>query len=65
MTLEDKFAKLEETVEKLEAEDISLEDSFRIYKEGMEILKQCNDEIDKVEKQVMQLNEAGELVVFE
>lgn len=65
MTLEDKFAKLEETVEKLEAEDISLEDSFRIYKEGMELLKQCNEEIDKVEKQVMQLNEAGELVAFE
>jgi len=65
MTLEDKFAKLEETVEKLESEDISLEDSFRIYKEGMELLKQCNEEIDKVEKQVMQLNEAGELVAFE
>lgn len=65
MTLEDKFAKLEETVEKLESEDISLEESFRIYKEGMELLKQCNADIDKVEKQVMQLNEAGELVEFE
>lgn len=64
MTLEEKFARLEETVEKLESEDISLEDSFRIYKEGMELLKQCNDEIDKVEKQVMQLNEAGELEEF-
>lgn len=65
MTLEDKFAKLEEAVEKLEAEDISLEESFRIYKEGMELLKQCNADIDKVEKQVMQLNEVGELVEFE
>ncbi len=65
MTLEDKFAKLEEAVEKLESEDISLEESFRIYKEGMELLKQCNADIDKVEKQVMQLNEAGELVEFE
>lgn len=64
MTLEEKFARLEETVDKLESEDISLEDSFRIYKEGMELLKQCNDEIDKVEKQVMQLNEAGELEEF-
>lgn len=64
MTLEEKFAKLEEAVEKLEAEDISLEESFRIYKEGMELLKQCNADIDKVEKQVMQLNAEGELTEF-
>lgn len=65
MSLEEKFSKLEEAVLKLESEDISLEDSFRIYKEGMELLKQCNADIDKVEKQVMQLNESGELVEFE
>ncbi len=65
MSLEEKFAKLEETVMKLESEDISLEESFRIYKEGMELLKQCNADIDKVEKQVLQLNAQGELVEFE
>ncbi|MGN1148011.1 MAG: exodeoxyribonuclease VII small subunit [Lachnospiraceae bacterium] len=64
MTLEEKFAKLEETVKKLEAEDISLEESFRVYKEGMELLKQCNADIDKVEKQVMQINAEGELTEF-
>ncbi len=64
MSLEEKFAKLVETVKKLEAEDISLEESFRIYKEGMELLKQCNADIDKVEKQVLQLNAEGELTEF-
>lgn len=64
MSLEEKFAKLEETVKKLESEDISLEESFRIYKEGMELLKQCNADIDKVEKQVLQLNAEGELTEF-
>ena len=64
MSLEENFAKLEETVAKLEAEDISLEESFRIYKEGMELLRQCNTDIDKVEKQVLLLNEAGELEEF-
>ena len=65
MSLEEKFAKLEETVMKLESEDISLEESFRIYKEGMELLKQCNADIDKVEKQVLQLNAEGEFIEFE
>ena len=64
MSLEENFAKLEEAVEKLEAEDISLEESFRIYKEGMELLRQCNADIDKVEKQVLLLNETGELEEF-
>lgn len=64
MSLEENFAKLEEAVAKLEAEDISLEESFRIYKEGMELLRQCNTDIDKVEKQVLLLNEAGELEEF-
>ncbi|MBD5478326.1 MAG: exodeoxyribonuclease VII small subunit [Lachnospiraceae bacterium] len=64
MTIEEKFAKLEETVTRLESEDISLEESFRIYKEGMELLKKCNADIDKVEKQVMQLNGEGALEEF-
>ena len=64
MSLEDKFDKLDEAVKKLESEDITLEESFQIYKEGMELLKQGNADIDKVEKQVMQLNAKGELEEF-
>ena len=53
MKLEDNFLKIEEVIEKLEAEDISLEDAFAAYSEGMQLLKTCNDQIDKVEKQVL------------
>ena len=53
--------KIEEVIEKLEAEDISLEDAFAAYSEGMQLLKTCNDQIDKVEKQVLKLTEDGEL----
>lgn len=64
MSLEETFDKLEETIGRLEAEDISLEDSFAAYQEGMKLLKQCNDTIDKVEKQVLALNKDGELDEF-
>ncbi len=60
LTLEEAFSMLEETVSKLEAEDISLEESFQTYKNGMDILKFCNDKIDKVEKKVLTINENGE-----
>lgn len=55
-TLEESFSKLEDIVNKLEKEDISLEDSFALYNEGMKVLKSCNDAIDTVEKKLMILN---------
>lgn len=61
MTIEENFAKLEETIERLENEGISLEDAFLAYAEGMKILKDCNDQIDKVEKQVLKLTAEGKL----
>lgn len=61
-TLEDAFEELEEILEKLEEEDISLEDSFNLYQEGMKLLKYCNDSIDKVEKQLIVLGEVNEEV---
>lgn len=60
LDLEEAFARLEEIVGTLEQEDISLEQSFQTYKEGMELLKKCNQAIDQVEKQVLILNEDGE-----
>ena len=47
---------LEQSLEKLE---LSLEESFAKYKQGMELLLQCNQAIDKVEKELMILEENG------
>lgn len=63
-TLEEAFDMLEEKIARLEAEDITLEESFQAYKEGMEILKYCNDKIDRVEKKVLRINEDGEINEF-
>ena len=64
LTLEQIFEKLEGMIGKLEQEDIPLEESFKLYKEGMKLVKSCNDRIDKVEKEVLKLNENGELDEF-
>lgn len=62
--LEEAFLKLEEIVEALEREDITLEQSFGEYQKGMELLKKCNETIDGVEKKVLILNENGETDEF-
>lgn len=49
-TLEEVFAQLDDLAEKLEDKETSLEDSFNLYKQGMELLKFCSDKLDTVEK---------------
>lgn len=64
ITLEEAFDQLEQIIGQLEDEEITLDQSFMIYKEGMELLKYCNDTLDTVEKQVLKINESGELDEF-
>lgn len=58
--LEEIFDDLEIAIKKMEEEEISLEESFRLYHQGMDMLKACNDKIDKVEKKMLLLDEEGE-----
>ena len=59
-SLETVFEQLDEIVEQLEAEDVSLEDSFGLYHKGMDLLKVCNEKIDTIEKKMMMLDDNGE-----
>ena len=61
LSLEENFDKLEELIEVLSDADVSLEDAFRAYSEGVALLKTCNDQIDRVEKKVLALSANGEL----
>lgn len=63
--LESLFGRLEEVIGKLEGEDVSLEESFRLYQEGMTLLNRCNGTIDRVEKKVLILDENGDTHQFQ
>ena len=60
-SLETAFEELETTIAALESGDLSLEASFKLYADGMKLVKYCNDAIDTVEKKMIQLKaEDGE-----
>ena len=61
LTLEEAFNKLETVISKMENEDVPLEESFQLYSEGMGLLKDVNDRIDRVEKQVQKMQADGSL----
>ena len=63
-TLEEIFGEMEGLLEALESREISLEDSFEKYKEGMALLKAAGEKIDTVEKAMLVLNDRGEADEF-
>lgn len=58
--MEEAFEELNELLTKMDSDQISLEDSFKLYQEGVQLVRYCNEKIDKVEKQLIILNEMGE-----
>ena len=56
-TLEQSFEKLEQIIGNLENGDVSLEDSFKLYNEGMKLIQNCNQQLEKVEKKIVVLNQ--------
>ena len=58
-TIEESIKELDLIVQRLESREISLEDSFVMYQKGMELLRQCSDKIDTVEKKMLKINEDG------
>lgn len=55
--LESNFAELEKIVEQMESGDLSLDESFELYKKGIKLVQSCNDSINKVEKEMQIISE--------
>ncbi len=65
LTVEEAFLEIEKKIEALDKDDISLEDSFKEYQEGMKLLKYCHEAIEEVEQKVQKIAEDGSLEDFE
>ena len=63
-TIEEAMEALDQIAKRLESNEITLEESFQIYKEGMELLQYCSSKIDTVEKKMLQMNEDGTVSEF-
>lgn len=51
-TFEDSLRKLDEIVEALENEELSLEESVKKFEEGMKLSKFCAEKLDDAEKKI-------------
>ena len=62
-TYEEAIAELEATVEKLERDDISLDESIGLFTRGVELSAACNSILNEIEGRIVKLveNASGEL----
>ncbi|MEA2109878.1 MAG: exodeoxyribonuclease VII small subunit [Pseudomonadota bacterium] len=61
-SFETALKKLEEVVEKLESGEVSLDQSLKLFEQGITLVRQCSKRLDEVESKVQVLvsDERGE-----
>lgn len=55
MDFEKKLTRLEQIVEKMESGDLALEDSLKLFEEGVKLSRECNTQLTDAEQKVKML----------
>ena len=59
-TFEDSLRRLERIIETLEGGDLPLEDSLRLYEEGVALTRLCAGRLDEAQRRIEALTRAGD-----
>lgn len=63
LSFEELMKRLEEVTNKLEKEELNLDESVALFEEGMNLSKKCNETLENAEKRIsILLENNGELV---
>lgn len=57
-SFEESFARLEKILETLESEDCPLEDTIKLYEEGLGLTKECYDKLNNAELRIKEINKS-------
>lgn len=66
MDFEKKLGRLEEIVQKMEKGELSLEESLKLFEEGVKLSRECHQSLNEAEtkvKQLVSIDAAGNAVV--
>lgn len=62
--LEERFLRIERVLDQMEDQEVTLEESFSLYKSGLEELAAANAMLDEMEQAMLVMTEDGELEEF-
>ena len=60
LKFEDQMKKLQDIVEKLEKNDVELDESIALYEEGLRLSKTLKEQLDQFEKKIEELSRDDE-----
>lgn len=55
-SFEENFSRLEKILEKLESEDVTLDETIKLYEEGLALTKYCYDKLNDAELRIKEIN---------
>jgi exodeoxyribonuclease VII small subunit len=58
-SFEDSFSRLEKILESLESEDCTLEETIKLYEEGLTLTKVCYDKLNDAELRIKEINKTA------
>lgn len=64
ISVEEHFSRIEDTIEQMERGDISLDQSFLLYQNGIKEIKAVNEMLDAMEKEMLVISQEGSLEEF-
>ncbi len=59
-TFEQALTELEERVRRLEAGDLSLEDSLQLFEQGIHLTRECHEKLDAADQKLVELTRTPE-----
>ena len=65
LTYEQAYSKLEEILNKLETNNASLDESLKLYEEGIKLYATCHKLLDEAKFKISKFNETQELENFD
>jgi exodeoxyribonuclease VII small subunit len=57
-SFEESFSRLEKILETLESEDCPLEDTIKLYEEGLGLTKECYNKLNNAELRIKEINKS-------
>ena len=58
-SVEESFNDIESINAEMQKEDVTLDRSFELYNQGLTLIKECNEKLDSMEKQIKIIEEGN------
>ena len=63
-SVEESFNEIESIIAEMQKEDVTLDRSFELYNQGLTLIKECNEKLDSMEKQIKIIEEGNICLLY-